>query len=121
MWKNEKQQITAIRCLLRTLFPERRVRAWWADDGPTKEAVRLLKAKGGELSHGEAIMFRAAFDFWGGHGDVRLEEILAVLDHQRARALCGLLLAVCIDNGYNNTINEWIKKQSVVLAAASTG
>jgi hypothetical protein len=108
MFKNEKQRIEAVRALLRTLFSERQVQGWWDDSGPTEVACNILAKNGGYLSHGEAILFRAAFDFWNGSGKVTLDEIIHTLDHKRVRAVCGLITAL-----NKGAVDVWIYRRQI--------
>jgi len=38
----------------------------FTDDGPTKRAAKLFKARGAACSTGEALMFEIAFAVWNG-------------------------------------------------------
>lgn len=92
-FRDDAQACRAIAALLEaSALP--RLRGLWTATGPTSEAVELVEAGGGPLSSGEAMMVRAAFDFWNGQGGATLDGLLHVLDPRRAGLVCGLVLAV---------------------------
>lgn len=81
------------------------LRGLWTPTGPTSEAVELVEAGGGPMSSGEAMMVRAAFDFWNGQGGATLDGILHTLDLPRARLVCSLVLAV---HEGGEAVEQWI-------------
>lgn len=116
MWRNDAQACRAIRVLLGTLFDQKRVNLWWRDDGPTKTAVKLYERKGGSLSHGESILFMAAFDLWNGEGGVRLSDVLHVLDTRRTEALCSLIVA---HHRGSLAIEGWLREYDFATGAVT--
>jgi len=76
MWANEAQQCSAILVLLRRVH----LADLWTGIGPTQEALDLLEANGGPLSHGQVVMLRVAFALWNGCGDAKVAEVVEVLD-----------------------------------------
>jgi hypothetical protein len=85
--------------------------------GPTDRAIEWLKGKGrgGTMSHGERLMFKAAWDVWNGRGRLRLDEALATLDGTNLTALGELLVALGSPRGAL-AIDEWLKRYGTVVA-----
>lgn len=101
MFRDDRQICDAIQVLLGSV----RLQHLWTDTGPTERALELLAARGDALSHGEALLVLAAFDFWNGHGKVELGEILAVLDGDRTEFLASLMLA---SSGGAVAVDRWL-------------
>ncbi len=95
MWQSDEQACKTIRAMLKSARLDR----MWTDEGPTEEAVDLLEARGGPLSHGEAVMLRAAFALWNGKGDLTLDELLTTLDPENMRAVLRAVLVLRHDVG----------------------
>lgn len=89
MFRDDRQICSAMRVLLGSVGLER----LWTDAGPTDEALELLEARGGPLSHGEQLMLLVAFDFWNGHGEAELGDLLAVFDAERIELVASLMIA----------------------------
>jgi hypothetical protein len=89
LFRDDRQTAAAVRVLLRAV----RLDHLWTEAGPTDEALALLDARGGAMSHGEALVLLAAFDFWNGQGKALLAELLAVLDADRTRLVAMLMIA----------------------------
>jgi hypothetical protein len=101
MFRGDRQVCDAIGVLLRSV----RLQHLWTETGPTDRALELLADRGGPLSHGEALVLLAAFDFWNGQGKVELGEILAVLDGDRIELLGSLMLA---SSGGAVAVDRWL-------------
>lgn len=103
-FRDDAQACRAIAALLEAseLPP---LRGLWTPTGPTSEAVELVEAGGGAMSSGEAVMLRAAFDFWNGQGGATLDALLHTLDPRRAGLVCGLVLAV---HEGGEAVERWI-------------
>jgi hypothetical protein len=102
MFKTEKQQCEAIRCLLASLNLHR----FWTLKGPTRQACDYLE--GSPLSSGEQVMLRVAFDFWNGAGKVTLYRDLGTLDSTRLFKVATLMLAA---NAGGDAVDKWIVKE----------
>lgn len=105
MFRDDRQISDAVRVLLRSVGLER----LWTDSGPTEEALRLLDERGGAMSHGEALVLLASFDFWNGHGEVKFADLLAVLDGMRMRLIATLMIAAT-DGG--TAVDRWLAEHS---------
>jgi hypothetical protein len=101
MFRNDKQTCAAIKVLLRSVRLER----LWSDSGPTPQAVELVEQRGGAMSHGEALMVLAAFDFWNGRGKTELGDLLGVLDSDKLHLLGSLLVAVAQGPSF---VDRWL-------------
>lgn len=103
MFKTEKQQCEAIRCLLASLNLHR----FWTLKGPTRQAC--VDLEGSPLSSGEQVMLRVAFDFWNGAGKVMLyRDLMGTLDSTRLFKIATLMLAA---NAGGDAVDEWIVKE----------
>lgn len=83
MWQSDAQKCQVIRGLLARVHCEH----LWTGEGPTQEALDLLRDKGGPMSHGQTVMLQVAFDLWNGGGKVTLDELIVVLDDGNLRAV----------------------------------
>jgi hypothetical protein len=101
MFRDDRQTSDAVRVLLRSVGLER----LWTDAGPTEEALKLRDQRGGPMSHGEALVLLAAFDFWNGQGKVQLSDLLAVLDGERTRLIATLMIAA---SEGASAVDRWI-------------
>lgn len=63
----------------------------WGATGPSEEALAVMQAGGGRLSHGEFLMLRIAFELWTREGRVTIAEALGGLD---GRNLDAFVLAI---------------------------
>ncbi len=95
MWKSGQQACTVIRGLLRRV----RLDHLWTDEGPSQEAVQLLKDKGGPMSTSETLMLQVAFDLWSSSGHAPLDKLLGVLDGGNLRAVLDAIAVVRPDVG----------------------
>lgn len=95
MWTSTKQACDTIRGLLRRV----RLDNLWTDEGPTQEAVQLLKDKGGPLSTSETLMLQVAFDLWSSSGHAPLDKLLGVFDGGNLRAVLDAIAIVRPDVG----------------------
>jgi hypothetical protein len=102
MFRDDRQTARVCRVLLGGV----RLARLWTDAGPTDEALELLKAGGGPLSSGEALVIRVAFDFWNGQGEASLARLLEVLDPGRLEALGSLLVALARGAG---AVDAWLE------------
>ena len=82
----------------------------WTVAGPTDEAVRLL-TRGAELSQGETLMLRGAWDVWGGHGKLTVAEMM-LLDSSNLTALATLIEST---RRGSESIDQWLIGQNEVL------
>jgi hypothetical protein len=105
-FRDTRQQARACRALLATVRLER----LWTFEGPTLEAQELLHANGGHLSSGEAVMLRAAFDFWSGDGACALTSMLHTLDHGRLEAIGSLALALSDPKDAYGAVDRWLAR-----------
>jgi hypothetical protein len=105
VWTSERQQCQAIRVLLRRV----RLGRLWTLDGPTEEALDLLKRNGGPLSHGQAIMLRVAFDVWSSSGNATVGEMLGTLDNANLFAVGSLLVEL---SNSRPAIDNWIAERT---------
>lgn len=94
MFQNDKQRALFIIAFLSRTSVAYKFKDAFTMDGPSRTALRWMKQKGGPLSHGEAIILSVAFDFWGGHGWCKLEELMHTLDGTNLRAVADALLAL---------------------------
>lgn len=90
MWQSEAQQHQVIRGLLARVHIEH----LWTAEGPTEEAVGLLRDKGGPMSHGQTVMLQVAFDLWNGGGKAMLDDLIGVLDDGNLRAVLDAVAVV---------------------------
>lgn len=102
MFSSQKQQCRAIILLLQSLG----LGHIWTDEGPSKLAIDWIE-NGSPLSSGEAILVRAAFDFWNGEGKVTIHEIMK-LDGRRTELICTLMASV---NQSGDMVEAWIRYQ----------
>lgn len=101
MFRDDRQICDAVRVLLSSL----RLEHLWTESGPTEQALRLFEDERGAMSHGEALLLLAAFDFWNGHGKVDLGEPLAVLDSDRLKLAASLMIAA---SEGSRAVDRWI-------------
>jgi hypothetical protein len=107
MFRDPRQQQTrALRALLSTV----RLENLWTSEGPTAEAVELLRGNGGHLSSSETIFLRAAFDFWSGKGGCEFGRMLHTLDHDLLEAILSLALAVSDITDSFGAIDRWLAR-----------
>lgn len=90
MFRNDRQRCAVAYVLLDSLH----MGHLWSVEGPTEEACRLLKRRGGPLSSGEGLVLLAAFDLWNGEGRADFSELLYRLDDTRLHLLGSLLIAL---------------------------
>jgi hypothetical protein len=93
MWKSDAQACEVIRRMLTATHMD----DLWGDDGPTKQACKLMEAGGGPLSHGQEIMLRVAFDLWNGGGKAEVQDLIGVLDSGNLRSVLDAILVVRSD------------------------
>lgn len=105
MFRDDTQAHAAIRTLLDTIP---KLGRFWTDTGPTDEAVRLVEARGGALSSGEALLVFVAFDLYNGRGGAQLSRVIHTLGNEPLSALGSLL--VSLTHG-PEAIDTWIATQ----------
>jgi hypothetical protein len=103
MFRDDRQTAAAVQVLLRSV----RLEHLWTPAGPTEDAVKLLAERGGPMSHGEALMLLAAFDFWNGEGRAELSELLSVLDAERVVLVASLMIAAAEGPG---SVDSWLAR-----------
>jgi len=101
MFRNEAQQVAAVRILLRSV----RLEHLWQDNGPTDHANQLIDHKGGAMSHGETLMLQVAFDFWNGWGLAKFADVVNDLDGTRLPLVANLMIAV---GQGAEAVDQWI-------------
>ena len=106
MFRDTRQQTRALRALLATV----RLENLWTFEGPTAEAMELLRDNGGHLSSGETIVLKAAFDFWNGKGGCELNRMLHILDHDLMEAILSLALAVSDITDSFGAVDRWLAR-----------
>ncbi len=105
MFRDDRQKCAVIRVLLRHVGQAE----LWSETGPTADAIELLAARGGPLSHGQAVMLRVAFDIWGGDGHIELNEIMSTLDPDGLLLVGTLLTAVAHEaSGVSVSVDAWL-------------
>jgi hypothetical protein len=101
-WQSERQQCEAICALLARVH----LGHLWTATGPTEEACRLLEAKGGYLSHGQALMLQVGFDIWNGCGHATVGDLIGVLDGGNLLAVGSLLVEL---SNPSPDIDSWLE------------
>ena len=70
------------------------------------ELVEHSAEGGAGLSHGEELMFLAAWDVWGRRGKVSIEELLGTLDGENLELVGSLLVALA--RGSSSALDRWL-------------
>jgi hypothetical protein len=105
MFRDDRQMHRAL-----TVLCERaHLRGYWTAEGPTDAALGALER--GELSSGELLILRAAFDLFNGTGGAPLGRLVNVLDGASAEALFGLTLAFCHSD--SSKVDAWIARYAL--------